>query len=359
MREKILYISIVIVIFALAVSGTYYYINKSENPNKNINEVNIKETNTLHESIEKVYDAVVYIESFKGKTLYSTGTGFVYKKDDNYAYIITNYHVIEQATKIDITNTGVQTYTATLLGGDKYADIAVLKITKDGGLKVATLKDSVDTNIGDTVFTIGSPLGKEYINSVTKGIISGKDRTVEVELTNGMSFAMNVLQMDAAVNPGNSGGPLCNVNGEVIAVNSMKLVESEVEGMGFAIPMESVTAILERLEKGEVIKRPYLGVEVIDVNDTWNLYYRHITISNEIKNGLVIYTAEENSPADIAGLKPNDIIIAIDNTDISSEGQFRSTLYKYSVGDTIIVKYIRDNDTKTVKVLLDMSVEES
>ena len=358
MKSRIIWIVAIILSFFVGICATIIvikYINSDQTiTNKN---VTVTEQDSISEAIEKVYDAVVVVEVYNNDRLVSTGTGFVYKKDDDYGYIITNHHVIESNGTIRITNTGGNTVEAKLLGSDEYADIAVLSIDKDAALEEAEIGNTTDIKLGDTVFTIGSPLGVDYMGTVTKGILSGKDRTVTVELNNG-SFVMEVLQTDAAINPGNSGGPLLNINGEVIGVNSMKLVEDQIEGMGFAIPIEMVMSSVERLEKGETIDRPVIGVEMLDVDNPYALFYNQITLDDNIESGVVIVNTVDDYPAEKAGLKKGDVIVGIDDTEISNSAYLRFTLYKYNVGDKVTVKYIRDGKLKETTMTLDKSAED-
>lgn len=359
MRKKIVYFVSIIVALFIGIIGTIVvikYIPDNGSKDKIIKEVSVTENNTIKSSIEKIYDAVVYIVSYKNNQAISSGTGFVYKKANKKGYIITNNHVIEDATRVQITNTAGQTVEATVLGGDTYADIAVLSIPDKAVLSVAEIGDSTELQLGDTLFTVGSPLGIEYMGTVTKGILSGKDRTVEVESSNG-EFMMEVLQTDAAINPGNSGGPLCNINGQVIGVNSLKLVKDEIEGMGFAISIEMVMATVDQLEEGKKVQRPLLGVQMLDVSDTFALYRNGIVIPDDVDSGIVVISAEKNSPAETAGLKKGDILLEFDGTEIKSIAHFRFMLYKHSVGDTISLKYYRDDKIKDVKVKLNKSIE--
>ena len=214
--------------------------------------------------------------------------------------------------------------------------------------------------IGDTVFTIGAPLGSEYSGTVTKGIISGKDRmvSVNVDSQSGTSdYIMNVIQTDAAINPGNSGGPLVNINGEVIGINSLKLVEEEVEGIGFAIPIDDAMTYVEYLEKGEAIKRPMLGVSLIDKSETFGLYSYGIIIDRNSPDGVVVASVEENSPAARAGLQKGDIITKMDDNEVTSRAQLRYNIYKYSIGDKVKVTYYRNGEEKTVEVTLDQELQ--
>ena len=167
---------------------------------------------------------------------------------------------------------------------------------------------------------------------------------------------MDVLQTDAAINPGNSGGPLVDINGQVIGVNSLKLVQDEIEGMGFAIPIEVATSVAEKIEKDGKVIRPLLGVEMIDVTDTWTLYRNNIHVDSSIKQGVVIANVTKGSAADKAGLKAGDVVIEVEEEEIESIAYFRYSLYKHDVGDTIELKINRNNKEKTIKVKLDQSL---
>lgn len=364
MKEKIIYTITIILSFFVGIMGTIIVINYMPNMQKiekTINQesttsVNITETNTIKKSIEKIYDAVVLVETYKNNTELSSGTGFIYKKDEKKGYIITNHHVIDGGNKFKITLTNGEETEATLLGSDEYSDIAVLAINQEMVPQIAKLGQSLESEIGDTVFAVGSPLGKEYMGTVTKGILSGKDRTVTV--TSATSSTMvEVLQTDAAINPGNSGGPLVNINGEVIGVTSMKLVQSEVEGMGFAIPIEIVSSIIERLENGENIERPLIGIEMTDITNTYYLYRQGITIPKDIENGVVVIKVNDNLPASKSGLQKGDIILSINDTEIKDSVHFKHLLYKYEVGDKITIKYYRENKIEETTITLDKKAE--
>ena len=163
---------------------------------------------------------------------------------------------------------------------------------------------------------------------------------------------MSVLQTDAAINPGNSGGPLVNINGEVIGINSLKLVEDEIEGMGFALPIEEVMLYVERLENGEKITRPTVGLELIDASNSYLLGYYQMNIDTSIKEGAIIYRVVDNSPAALAGLKSGDVITAVDNVKVTDVTHFRYLLYKHSIGDKMKVTYIRDGTENSLIVQL-------
>lgn len=189
------------------------------------------------------------------------------------------------------------------------------------------------------------------MGTVTKGIISGKDRQVSVTINNS-SYIMEVLQTDAAVNPGNSGGPLVNINGEVIGITSMKLVENQIEGMGFTIPIELVMSCTDTLEKGEKIERPYLGVETSSIDNRFYLRRYNINIPDEVTFGAVIVNVVSNSPASNAGLKSGDVIVTIDDVEITDSTYLKYNLYKHKIGDKVKVKYYRDGKINETVVTL-------
>jgi len=360
MQAKQSYILNLFLALCVGALGTYIYLkpldvstNESEQVVKN---VTITETNTISEAINKVYDSVVVIE-VSSRNGEATGSGFVYKKDNVNGYIITNHHVVDGASSVSVINSAGVECEAKVLGSDEYSDIAVLSIAVENVVSIAEIGESTKSFLGDSVFTVGSPIGSKYQGTVTKGIISGKDRKVTVDLTNG-SFVMEVLQIDAAINPGNSGGPLVNMNGEVIGVNSLKLVQDEIEGMGFAIPIELVMTSVEKLEKGEKIERPQLGIQLLDVtNNSYVLARYGFYLDKSITSGVLIVEAEDGKPAYNAGLQKGDVIISINDNDVTDSAHLKYMLYKFEVGDTIVIKYIRDGKTNEATVNLNIGLE--
>lgn len=302
----------------------------------------------ISDSIEQVFDAVVTVKSFYNGKQYSTGSGFVYKVEGNNGYILTNNHVIDYADSVTVLLQNGEEVSANILGKDEYSDLAVLSIAKDKVLKVASLGDSDKIYLGETVFTVGSPMGEEYSGSITKGIISAKERTVETE-----SVVTKVIQTDAAINPGNSGGPLVSLSGEVIGITSMKLSDEQIEGMGFAIPINEAKMYASYLEKGESVSRPYLGVSLIDVNDTYKLYYYRLNVDRNIKEGVVIASLDKNSNTAKAGIEIGDVILKINNDKVTSVSKLRYFLYQYKIGDEIEITINRAGKEKTVKVVLE------
>lgn len=355
MKQKIIYIITIIMSFFVGIVGTLFvtdYLKEDIEPTDKTS-VEITEANTIKPAIDKIYDSVVLIETYdRNERGLGSGTGFVYKKDDKKGYILTNHHVVDGASTIVITLSNGEKIEAEYLGSDEFSDVAVISIEKDKVLQVASLGDSSKVELGDTVFTVGSPLGSEYMGSVTKGILSGKDRQVSVTVSNG-SLLVDVMQTDAAINPGNSGGPLVNMNGEVVGITSLKLVQDEIEGMGFALPIEYALAYTERLEKGEEIVRPMLGVQLSDLNNLYVLYSYRINVDPDIKSGVVLLSVERGSSAEEAGLEAGDVITKINDSKITDSATFRYNLYKYSIGDTITVTYNRKGTEQTTKIKLE------
>lgn len=325
--------------------------------NENIKTTTIEEVSDLKNAINNVYESSIYIEVSSNRGVISSGSGFVYKQDDKYGYILTNYHVIDNGTKFEVIFTDGTEAEAKLISGDEYYDIAVLKIDKNKIKKVSTIGDSSNLELGDTVFTVGAPLGKEYMGTITKGIVSGINRMVSVELGSG-SYLMEVIQTDASINSGNSGGPICNIKGEVIGITSSKLMGDGIEGMGFAIPINSVMDVIGNLESGDTITRPYLGVQLVDLTNTFALqYYYGINIGKDVEFGAVLSYIEEGKPADKAGLEVGDVIVEIEGEKVDDVSHFKYVLYKHKVGDAVKIKYYRENKLKETTVLLSETIK--
>lgn len=322
-----------------------YYPIESKVITETVNKTVVSEQG-IEDAINNVYDSVVTVNSYYNDELAGTGSGFIYKSDDK-GYILTNNHVIEKCNKFEVELSNGESVEAKLLGSDEYSDLAVLSIDKNKVPKVAALGDSNLVSVGNTVFTVGSPLGNDYSGSVTRGIISGKDRMVETN-----DVVTKVIQTDASINPGNSGGPLVNLAGEVIGITSMKLADESVEGMGFAIPINDAKEYANSLEKGEKINRPLLGVSLINVSDRYRLYYYNIYVDQNITEGAVVAKVVGGSGAERAGLQVGDVIVKINNQEIKNISRLRYYLYQYNIGDKVNVTYIRNGEEKSAEVTL-------
>lgn len=359
-NKNILIPIITLILGAIIMFGLISLYNPTLISNVTKVEKDVTVTDTgIADAVEKIYDAVVVVENYNNDKLIATGTGFVFQKDNDYGYIITNNHVIENANSIYVTFTNGTREKVTLLGSDTYSDIAVLAIAADKIISVAEIGNSEEARVGDTTFAIGTPLNYEvYSWSVTRGILSGKDRLVEVKLSNNYSnsdYVMKVLQTDTAINSGNSGGPLCNSNGEVIGITNMKLASSSVEGMGFAIPIETAIKYANKYIEGNTIDRPYLGIAMYNVSD---LRINTLGIDTKLTDGVYIYSVEENSPAAKAGLQKGDIIVGIDDQKVINSAYLKYLLYEYNINDEVKIKYYRNNKEyeTTVKLLAESSL---
>ena len=323
------------------------------NVTKTEKEVTVTDTG-IADAVEKVYDSVVIVETFSKGRAFATGTGFIYKHNNGTYYILTNHHVVENGDQIKIVLTNGDEVEVKVEGSDEFADIAVLSYKTNKELTVSSIGSSVNARVGDTVFAIGAPLDSSvYSWTVTRGVLSGKDREVSVSVGGSQTsdWIMQVLQTDAAINSGNSGGPLCNSNGEVIGITNMKLVTSGVEGMGFAIPIEEASTYADKIISGESVERPYLGVAMYDVANSYYAYAFKNSSTN-LTDGVGISEVVKDSPADKAGLRAGDTIIGIDNDTVKDTATLRYKLYKHGVGDTVKITYVRNNKTDTTKVTL-------
>jgi len=362
MREKILNILCVVLAFFLGVGCMYivdYYIIdddkklepetvKTINENRNVTIVD----NGISEAVNKVYDSVVMVKNFEGNVYQSSGSGFVYKVDDKYGYILTNHHVIDKASKITIVFSNEKEVGGTVLGSDQYLDVAVVRVDKNAVIKVADIGASTDLKLGDTIFAVGSPVGGEYYNTITRGIVSGLDRKITVSVLSNNDWVMKAIQVDAAINPGNSGGPLVNSNGEIVGINSMKLVEDSVEGMGFSIKIEDAMAYVNLFEQNKKIERPLLGITLVNATEKGTLSHYGIKIDNKIDYGVVVITVLENSGASKSALKQGDVIIKIGKEKVNNQAYLKYILYSYKVGDVIEVTYLRNNIEYKTQVTL-------
>lgn len=354
---KLLVMFCLIAIGAAGMYGVIKLMPGTTIVNKLEKEVTVNEQG-IADAVEKVYDSVVVVENLKGGELQATGTGFIFKKNDNKYYVMTNYHVINGASSVKIQLTNNKELNVEVLGGDSYSDIAILAFESKDDYSIAEIGSSTDARVGDTTFAVGAPVDSTaYSWSVTRGIVSGKDRMVKVTTssqTSSSDYIMKVLQTDAAINSGNSGGPLCNSNGQVIGITNMKLVSnstSNIEGMGFAIPIEDAIDFANKIINGEDITRPTLGVSMLDISSTGLAYY-NISVPDNVTNGVVIMSVSKNSAAEEGGLKKGDVILEIDNVKVTSSALLKYELYRHNIGDEITLKINRNGFEKTLKIKL-------
>jgi len=311
-----------------------------------------KEVLTVEEIAKHVGPSIVGISCssvvqsyFGSQTAQSSGSGIII---DAKGHIVTNYHVIEGSSSIKVKLTSGNEYDATVVGGDEKTDIAVIKISAKEELHVATIGDSDEVEVGELAVAIGNPLASELFGTVTAGVISGVNRTMTVGQRD-----MTLIQTDAAISPGNSGGALINKYGEVIGINSVKLVDDAAEGLGFAIPMNEAVPIVQDLTKyGYVKGRPMIGVSVREITPEL-AYYNNLLVDY----GLYIMSVTEGSGAANAGLSRGDIILKFDGTPVTSATQMNKIRDKHKAGDRVSVTIMRGKAEKVVSVTLteDMS----
>ncbi|NGP46296.1 PDZ domain-containing protein [Bacillaceae bacterium SIJ1] len=282
-----------------------------------------------------------------------TGSGFIFKKEGGSAYIATNNHVVEEASTVQVSLHNGEEREAEIVGTDPLTDLAVLKIDDAGIDKVAEFGESSSMRPGERAIAIGNPLGLTFSGTVTEGIVSGLNRSITVNTSAG-PWELNVLQTDAAINPGNSGGPLLNEAGQVIGINTLKLKQEGIEGLGFAIPSEDALPIInELMEKGDV-SRPTLGVRILDVSQIPQNFQKNTLglFGDMLNNGVYVDSIEPGSAAEAAGVQSGDVIISINEQKIESGFELRRLLYKVSPGDDIQMKIVRNGETIEVSAQL-------
>ena len=370
-NEKIIrvvrFVSVWLGIIAIAFiiyHGVYNFLETNEEPEQQETikkDVTITDTG-IAESVDKLYDATVIVEVGNDQKITGWGSGFVYKTDDKYGYILTNHHVIENATRIIVANTKEEEVKGELVGSDEYNDVAVVKVPKESVLKVAEIGKSTDMRLGDTVFAIGTPISIQYKFSVTRGIISGKNRMVQMNSTATNSYFrqvtdswyINLLQIDASINSGNSGGPLANANGQVIGITNSKLSKtanssSSIENIGFAIPIEDAMTIANMLETTGKVTRPTIGISQADISSAAML---GLNVDPSTTYGVLVTNVEEGGAAKIAGIQVGDVITKIGNYKIINNKYLKYYLYRYQVGDKVEVTYKRGSKELTATLTL-------
>lgn len=292
----------------------------------------------------------------------SEGSGVIYNKSGDSAYVVTNNHVVEGSDGLEVVMSDGTKVKGELMGTDSVTDLAVIKISSENVDETATFGDSSVLKVGEPAIAIGSPLGSQYANSVTSGIISSVDRPIS-DSTSGVNIS--AIQTDAAINPGNSGGPLVNIAGQVIGINSSKIASTStessdisVEGMGFAIPSNDVVKIIDQLQKDGKVTRPALGINMVDLSSVTSQQQEQILgVPSSVKSGVVITNVMSATPAEKAGLKQYDVITKVDDEEVTSATDLQSILYGKNVGDTITVTYYRGDKESTAKV--DLTIDSS
>ena len=314
---------------------------------KYVAEGNEKTALSVEEIAKRVGPSIVGISCtqviksyFGNQQSQSSGSGIII---DANGHIVTNYHVIDGATTIKVKLTSGNEYDAKVIGGDEKTDIAVIKITANEELHVAAIGNSDEVEVGSLAVAIGNPLASELFGTVTAGVISGVNRTMTVGQRD-----MTLIQTDAAISPGNSGGALINKYGEVIGINSVKLVDDAAEGLGFAIPMnEAVPIVQDLMNYGYVKGRPTIGVSVREITPEL-AYYNNLLVDY----GLYVMSVTEGSGAEKAGLTRGDIIIRVDGNKVTSSVQMNKIRDNHKAGEKLNVTIMRGNKELTLSVVL-------
>lgn len=318
----------------------------------------------ITKAVDKAGDAVVGITNIQESTSFwgqsqesgGTGSGVVYKKEGDKAYIVTNHHVVADASELEISLSDGTKIPAKLLGSDIWTDLAVLEVPADQIKVVAEFGNSDKLKPGEPVIAIGNPLGLTFSGSVTQGIISGTERAIPVDINQDGTpdWQAEVLQTDAAINPGNSGGALINIEGQVIGINSMKIAQNAVEGIGLSIPINYASPIIDDLQKTGEVKRPFMGVELASVNEISSNHQQNtLKLPKEINYGVAIRGVQPDSPAAQAGLQELDVIVEMDGEEIRDVVDLRKHLYnKKKVGDDMKVKYYRNGQLEETTMKL-------
>ena len=375
---------VILISFFSGILGTFTTLQLSQKQNSGttttttVSKTAVKNENSTTQAVDKVKDAVVSVITYSSNSqnslitsdetdtdtnaeqVFSEGSGVIYKKEGDTAYIVTNTHVINGAKKVDIRLADGTKVPGEIVGSDTYSDIAVVKIAADKVTTVAEFGDSNQLTVGETAIAIGSPLGSEYANTVTQGIVSSLNRNVSLKSEDGQAISTNAIQTDTAINPGNSGGPLINIQGQVIGITSSKIASNggtSVEGLGFAIPANDVINIIKQLEKDGKVTRPALGIHMVNLSNLSTTDLQKLKLPGNVTSGVAVRSVQKNMPAN-GHLQQYDVITKIDDKAISSTTELQSALYSHSIGDSMTVTYYRDGKEETTTIKLDKSTSD-
>lgn len=375
---------VILISFFSGVLGTFTTLQLSQKQNSGttttttVSKTAVKNENSTTQAVDKVKDAVVSVITYSSNSqnsllgsdetdtdtnaeqVYSEGSGVIYKKEGDTAYLVTNTHVINGAKKVDIRLADGTKVPGEIVGSDTYSDIAVVKIAADKVTTVAEFGDSNQLTVGETAIAIGSPLGSEYANTVTQGIVSSLNRNVSLKSEDGQAISTNAIQTDTAINPGNSGGPLINIQGQVIGITSSKIASNggtSVEGLGFAIPTNDVINIIKQLEKDGKVTRPALGIHMVNLSNLSTTDLQKLKLPGNVTSGVAVRSVQKNMPAN-GHLQQYDVITKIDDKAISSTTELQNALYSHSIGDSMTVTYYRDGKEETTTIKLDKSTSD-
>lgn len=375
---------VILISFFSGVLGSFTTLQISQKQNTNptntttVSKTAVKNENSTTQAVDKVKDAVVSVITYSANSqnslfgstetdtdtnteqVSSEGSGVIYKKEGNFAYLVTNTHVINGAKKVDIRLADGTKVPGEIVGSDTYSDIAVVKIAADKVTTVAEFGDSDQLTVGETAIAIGSPLGSEYANTVTQGIVSSLNRNVSLKSEDGQAISTKAIQTDTAINPGNSGGPLINIQGQVIGITSSKIATNggtSVEGLGFAIPSNDAINIINQLEKNGKVTRPALGIQMVNLSNLSSTDLQRLNVPSSVTAGVVVRSVITSMPAN-GHLQQYDVITKVDDKAISSTTELQSALYSHSIGDSMTITYYRNGKEETTTIKLDKSTSD-
>ena len=375
---------IILISFFSGVLGSFTTLQLSQKQNTSqtntttVSKTAVKNENSTTQAVDKVKDAVVSVITYSANSqnslfgsaetdtdtnteqVSSEGSGVIYKKEGNFAYLVTNTHVINGAKKVDIRLADGTKVPGEIVGSDTYSDIAVVKIAADKVTTVAEFGDSDQLTVGETAIAIGSPLGSEYANTVTQGIVSSLNRNVSLKSEDGQAISTKAIQTDTAINPGNSGGPLINIQGQVIGITSSKIATNggtSVEGLGFAIPSNDAINIINQLEKNGKVTRPALGIQMVNLSNLSSTDLQRLNVPSSVTAGVVVRSVITSMPAN-GHLQQYDVITKVDDKAISSATELQSALYSHSIGDSMTITYYRNGKEETTTIKLDKSTSD-
>ncbi|MEK3937021.1 trypsin-like peptidase domain-containing protein [Sporosarcina sp. FSL W7-1349] len=328
--------------------------------NYQVQPTSVKSAASLSDMVEQASGAIVGIVNYQNtgnrfaqasqSIEAGSGSGVIYKIDGDNALIVTNNHVIDGAAKVEVVLDNGKKTDAEIIGKDALSDLAVLKIDAKYAETVLEFGDSDTLRAGDQVIAIGNPLGLDFSGTVTQGIVSAVNRSIDVKTSAG-NWEMNVIQTDAAINPGNSGGALLDTDGKVVGINSLKIAENGVEGLGFAIPSNDVIPLLEEMVEHGQVERAYIGIGLADLAEVPAMYVQDLPKS--VTGGVLVTSVDPSSAAGKAGLQQQDVITAINGTDIENSVELRKFLYsELSVGDKAKFTIYRGNEKQTIELTL-------
>lgn len=330
-----------------------------------VRNVQVDISSNLSEIVAEVSPAVVGVANIReqfnfwqqeGSGEQGTGSGVIYKVAGDKAYVVTNHHVIQGADTVEIILADETRVEAAILGSDLYTDLAVIEMDASHAEQTIELGQSADVKVGEPAIAIGNPLGLNLSGSVTQGIISGTQRSIPQDFNNDgrADWQAEVIQTDAAINPGNSGGALLNIAGQLIGINSMKIAQSAVEGIGFAIPIDDALPVIEELEQTGEVTRPFLGVEAYSLGDIPQTEWkRSLNLPDEVEGGIYIRSIEPMSPADRGGLQEFDVITELDGDPIADIVELRKHLYsEKNVGENLAIVFYRDGEKQETTIEL-------